>query len=356
MLLSANIMPPPSESPPVRLEDIATELKVSVATVSRALSGNPKISTKTRNAVQATAAKLGYRVHNQAVRPNPQATGLVGVVVGALHNRFMTQLLTHLHDALQEFGYHITLLIDSLDDTDNLLAFKPLIDGHLDGLIFATATLESPVVGEMQRLGIPTVLVVRSVNNVTIDTVEVDNFHAGMVAVQHLYELGHRRIALVMGPQNTSTSWHRATGALKWLAEHGIPADSVQLLWGDYTTESGYSGLVSLLAGSQPMPTGIVAGNDTIALGILEAAKLRGIDVPGQLSVVGFDDMPLAGSPLINLTSIRQPVEALARTAARRLVDRIRLRGSASAAHDVLPIRLVRRSSTGAPPVERNSI
>ena len=101
-----------------------------------------------------------------------------------------------------------------------------------------------------------------------------------------------------------------------------------------------------MLSESDPV-TAIIAGNDTIALGVLEAAKRRCIAVPGQLSIIGIDDMPLAGSPLVDLTSIRLPAEVMARTAARRLIERIRLGASTPPAHDVLPIQLVRRESTG---------
>lgn len=337
---------PVTTRPKVKLEDVAAELGISISTVSRSLAGHPAISNETREAVHATAVALGYRVPTQGRRARKSATKLIGVVVGALHNRFMTLLLTHLHDALQEFGYQITLMIDSMTDSENLLAFRPLIDGYLDGLIFATATLDSPVVAEMQRRGIPIVLVVRSVDNVSVDIVEIDNVHAGVLAAEHLYQLGHRRIGLVMGPQNTSTSRDRAQGALRWLVDQGIKPESVSLVWGDYTTESGYSSTISLLGESDPV-TGIIAGNDTIALGVLEAAKRRGINVPEQLSIIGIDDMPLAGSPLVGLTSIRQPAEAMARTAARRLVERIRVGAAAAPVHDVLPIQLVRRDSTG---------
>ncbi|NIE63612.1 LacI family DNA-binding transcriptional regulator [Burkholderia sp. Ax-1719] len=330
----------------VRLDDVAERLGVSVSTVSRSLAGHPAISDQTRSAVQAVAAELGYRIPSQGRRGRKSETKLIGVVVGALHNRFMTVLLTHLHDALQEFGYQITLMIDPMNDAGNLLAFRPLIDGYLDGLVFATATLDSPVVAEMQRRGIPLVLVVRSVDDVAVDTVEIDNVHAGAVAAEHLYQLGHRRMGLVMGPKNTSTSRDRARGAIEWLQGAGLPADALSIMWGDYTTEAGYSSTMSLLGESRPV-TAIVAGNDTIALGVLEAASRRGIAVPDQLSIIGFDDMPLAGSPLVGLTSIRQPVEAMARTAARRLVERIRAGGMGAPTRDVLPIQLLRRDSTG---------
>ncbi|MDR3095710.1 MAG: LacI family transcriptional regulator [Paraburkholderia sp.] len=330
----------------VTLEDVAQRLGISVSTGSRALAGHPAISNETRSAVHAIAAELGYRIPTQGRRARKSATKLIGVVVGALHNRFMTLLLTHLHDALKEYGYQITLMIDSMSDAENLLAFRPLIDGYLDGLIFATATLDSPVVAEMQRRGIPLVLVVRSVDDVRVDTVEIDNVHAGAVAAEHLYRLGHRRIGLLMGPENTSTSRDRARGALEWLSGAGLAPDALTICWGDYTSEAGYSSTMSMLGEREPV-TAVIAGNDTIALGVLEAAKRQGVAVPGQLSIIGFDDMPLAGSPLIGLTSIRQPVEAMARTAARRLVERIRAGGMGAPSHDVLPIQLVCRESTG---------
>jgi LacI family transcriptional regulator len=335
-----------SGTPKVRLTDLASHLGLAVSTVSRSLTGHPAISEETRDAVQKAAIEMGYRIPTQGRKPKKSSTRLVGVVVGALHNRFMTVLLAQLHDAIHELGYQITLLIDSMNDSENLLAFRPLIDGYLDGLIFATATLDSPVVAEMQKRGIPLVLVVRSVDNVNVDTVEIDNVNAGAVAAEHLYQLGHRRICLIMGPQNTSTGRDRAAGALNWLKDAGLAADAVSLIWGDYTSESGYSSTIAMLRETHPA-TAVIAGNDTIALGVLEAARRQGVDVPGQLSVIGFDDMPLAGSALVDLTSIRQPVEAMATLAARRLVERIKAGNTGIVKHDVLPIQLVRRDTTG---------
>jgi len=331
------------------LHDVATRLGLAVSTVSRALSGHPAISDKTRVAVQAAAAELGYRLPTQGRGSRKSATHLVGVVVGAMHNRFMTVLLEHLHDALEELGYQVVLLIDSMTATKDLLAFRPLIDGYLDGIIFATATIDSPLVFELQRRGIPCVLVVRSVDDANVDIVEIDNIHAGSEAVRHLFELGHRRIGLVMGPANTSTSRDRLRGALDWLQRNGVPSASVHLVQGDYTHEAGYSAGMAMLGQAQRV-TAIVGGNDTIALGLLEAARRQGISVPAQLSVIGFDDMPLAGSPLIGLTSIRQPVETMARTAAKRLVDRMRSHKLQPVRRDILPIELIRRETTGPAP------
>jgi len=162
---------PPSSKPPVsgaragatRLQDIADHLGVSQATVSRALAGNAAISEATRAAVQQAATELGFRFGAGNRRVRKSTTRMIGLVVGNLHNSFMTQLLEALHDAFASYGYHTTLIIDSLNEVEQLARFRPLIDGYFDGMVFATATLDSKIVPELQRRGVPLVLVVRSV-------------------------------------------------------------------------------------------------------------------------------------------------------------------------------------------------
>jgi len=332
---------------PVRLSDVAAHLRLSVSTVSRALSGHAAISEETRLAVHAAASTLGYRLPASNRRPRKAATRLIGVVVGALHNSFMIQLLTSLHDELQSVGYQMTLLIDPMNDSRNLFAFRPLIEGYLDGLVFATATLDSVVVREMHQRGIPLVLVVRGVTDVNVDLVEIDNVDAGAVAVEHLLSLGHRRIGLILGPENTSTSRDRLIGVRKQMIRAGVPIISLEVRWGEYTSAAGLSHALSMFDAASPV-TGIIAGNDTIALGVLDAANRRKIAVPAALSIVGFDDMPFASSSLVSLTSIRQPVEMMARVAARLLIQRIRYGGSSEPIREILPIALIRRGSTGA--------
>lgn len=332
-----------------RLEDIAHLLECSISTVSRALANSPAISAEMRARVHETAGLLGYRVTAKSRRGIRSRSRTVGVVLDVMQNNpFMTQLLEYLHGALNDAGYQVMLVMDSQIRGGGGSAVQALIDGYLEGMIFGTATLGSRTVLDLHERGMPVVLVVRSIDGDALDTVEIDNVHAGAEAARHVYELGHRDIALVMGPKNTSTSRDRARGALDYLASVGIDREKVKLTWGEYSSESGYSATMALLTRPSGV-TAIIAANDSVALGVLEACKRHGVDVPEQMSVVGFDDIPLSGSPLIGLTTIRQPVESMAKLAARRLVDRIQGRAPSHSVKDVLPVHLVSRNTTARP-------
>lgn len=334
------------------ITDIAKELGLSASTVSRALAGHESISEQTRLRVEDAARDLNYRgtPTSRATASRSAPSKMIGVVVAALHNSFHTHLLDRLHDEFAALGYHIMLMMDSLNEVDDIAAFEPLIEQHLDGILFTTATTNSQVVQELHRRGIPIGLAVRSVDGVHIDTVEVDNLRAGEDAARHLYDLGHRRIGFITGPRTTSTARDRYLGAVTFLEKMGVGRESVPIAWGTYTHESGYSGAIQMLGANKGL-TAIVAGNDTVAVGVLEAARKLGLDVPRQLSLIGFDDIPMAGWSMISLTTLRQPTEEMARLAARRLIDRIRRKPDIAPAYrDVLPTNLVQRDTTAPPP------
>lgn len=337
----------------VRLEDIAVTLRLSPATVSRALAGHGAINEDTRHAVQQAAIDMGYQARQSAQRKPRVSTRMVGVMIGVneLHNPFMTRLLDHIHRFMLEQGYHVVALVDPMNaraDTPHLSSFRPLIEGFLEGMILCSTTTESFVVPELQRLGIPVVMALRSVDNLAVDTVEPDNVRGGAELARHLYELGHRHIGLIMGPAEASTGRDRAKGALDFLREAGVPLAQTPVAWNAFTFDAGYSCATQLIE-SEPKVTAIMAGSDSIAMGVLEAALCKGIDVPGQLSVTGFDDLPLSGTRLIRLTTIHNPVQDLARIACRRMVDRIRHGALTPPTRDLMPVQLVRRETTAPP-------
>lgn len=338
----------------VRLLDIAGSLNISASTVSRALAGHVAINENTREAVQRAAVTMGYIATQPGARKRRAVTRTIGVLVSVneLHNRFMTMLLEHIHHDMLEFGYHVTVLIDpmnSADDVAHLSTFRPLIDGYLEGMILGSVTTDSLIVRELQRLSVPVVLVVRSVDKLTVDVVEADNVRGGAEIMRHLHDLGHRRIGLVMGPETASTSRDRAKGALDYLRQKGLPAEDTPVMWNAFTMDAGYSCATQMLERPESV-TAIMAGSDSIALGVLEAARCKGMDVPGQLSVAGFDDVPLSGTRLISLTTVQNSVQEMARTACRRMVNRMRTGALTLPTRDVLPVQLIRRDTTAPPP------
>ncbi len=333
----------------VTSKDVAKEVGVSQPTVSRALAGDRAISRETRERVFAAAERLNYSSkHPSRSRvPTHRRTGVIGVVVAALTNSYYTILLDRLHQELASAGYSMVLMIDQYENSADLSKLQLLLDKTLDGILFTTATVDSAAIRILQQQAVPLVLAVRSVPIQEIDVVESDNEMGGREAILHLLELGHRRIGFILGPNNTSTSLQRFQGASAALAENGLRPDPKLCVWGPYSHEAGYSGVLRLWNTDQ-QPTAIVCGNDVIALGVLDAARKHNIEVPAKLSVVGFDDIPAAGWSAIQLTTIRVGIGELALLAARRMLERIQSRNDPPGRRDVLPTSLIRRGTTAA--------
>jgi LacI family transcriptional regulator len=334
----------------VTSRDVAKAAGVSQPTVSRALAGAQVISEETRERVVAAAARLNYVAKRSRVPNNlmHRRTRIVGVVVAALTNSFYTLLLNRLHHELASAGYSMVLMIDQYENLADLSNLQLLLNRTLDGVIFTTATLDSVAVRVLHEQGVPLVLAVRSSTVAEVDVIESDNVVAAKEVMRHLLDLGHRRVGFILGPNNTSTSAQRFEGAAATLAEIGQKPDPELCIWGPYSHEAGYSSLLRLWNTPAP-PTAIFCSNDLLALGALDAARKHGIDVPGQLSVVGFDDIPGAGWASVQLTTVRVGISEMAVLAARRILERIQSTTSLPGRRDVLPTSFIRRATTAPP-------
>ena len=328
------------------LRDIAIEAGVAESTVSRALSGHGAIAERTRRRILEIASRLGYRRTKRPAHEASDRRGLVGVVVAALHNSFYPFLIDRIHDELDALGLDMILIIDDLSNAGNSRKIQGLIDTALDGVIFATASIRSPAVDLLVAREIPTVLAIRSNKAGNADVVESDNLAAGAEATRHLLDLGHRRIGFILGPRDTSTSVDRFAGACRELEAASLTPDSEHVIWGSFSHDSGYSGLVLLMNLPQP-PSAIFCGNDVIAIGALEACQKLGLEVPSDVSIIGVDDIPMASWSMISLTTIRQSIGDIGALAARRLAARIEGRADEAPSHDILPTSIVRRRTTG---------
>ena len=336
----------------VTSRDVAREAGVSQPTVSRALSGDLRISEQTRERVTEAARRLGYFPNVAARTLITNRTFTVGVVVGDVSNMFFAEQLNVLYDELQRNGYRTVLFQEGADHKEPGGDVLPLLIGNaLDGAIFTTGRLDSATPKLLASEGIPVVLLNRYIEGIAADCVTADNFGGGVQAAHHLANLGHERIGLILGPENTSTSRDREKGFTSGLKESGLRIHEELRQVGLYSYESGYELCLKLLFREEP-PTAIFCGNDVIALGALNAAAGAGVEVPGELSVIGFDDLSVSGWEITGLSTIHNSIGRLAETAAKMLVERIERTHEGPPRSEVFPTSLAERRTT-APPTPR---
>lgn len=329
--------------------DVARQAGVSQSTVSRTFRNDRRISEDTRRRVLASAKKLAYSPDGNARVRGRRATQTVGVVIADLGNPYYVHLLNEMQQGFSAMGYHVLLLIDPLDLADDLTFFTPLLDQSLDGVVITTATVNSRGPSFLAERGLPVVLAVRTVDEAPVDMVASDNVTGGEKAARHIAELGHRRIGLILGPEDTSTSRDRERGISRGLAARGLSVPATYRRTGRYSYESGYANASDLLSLEQP-PTAIICGNDVVALGALEATRRLEIEVPGRVSIIGFDDIPMSGWESFRLTTVRQATPEIGRAAARLLLDRIAGHTDPSPRVEIFPMSLVTRGTTAPPP------
>jgi LacI family transcriptional regulator len=321
---------------------VAAEVGVSQSTVSRALRGDPRVRPETRRLIEAAADRLGYR----SAAALGASTRTIGVVVADLTNPFFPSLLTPVHDELRLMGYRVVLFAERTDIASGQEALDRLLDRSLDGVLVTTATLGSRLGEVMRDRRLPVVLLNRYVDDMDVDRVVSDNHEGGRLAGRHLLDLGHRRIGLISGPSNTSTSRDRVAGFRQALTEEGVEVEEALVRTGPYSHQSGYQHTRTLLRLPDP-PTAIFCGNDIIGFGAVDAARSLGVEVPSEVSILGFDDVPMASWEAFQLTTVRQPLTEMATSAARMLAERIEYDGDLGGGREqVFAATLVKRSTT----------
>lgn len=333
----------------VTSKDVAREADVSQPTVSRALGGDPRISEGTRERVVEAARRLGYFPNVAARTLITNRTHTVGVVVGDVSNLFFAEQLNALYAELQRNGYRTVLFQEGADHKETGRDVLPFLFGNaLDGAIFTTGKLTAEAPKSLAEKGIPVVFLNRYINGMSADCVTSDNFAGGRLASLRLAELGHERIGMILGPENTSTSHDRERGFVTGLRETGFEISDRLRRVGLYSTESGHR-LCADLLGLGRRPTAIFCGSDVIAIGALNAAAAAGLRVPQDLSILGFDDLLPSSWRTINLSTIHQPIARMAEAAARMLVERVEGTHEGPPRDSVFPVDLVERATTAPP-------
>jgi DNA-binding LacI/PurR family transcriptional regulator len=331
------------------IHTVAARAGVSKSLVSLVLRGSPKVSPDRRAAVQRAMAELGYRPNAAARDLRERRSRTVGALLNDLRHPWFVDLLDGLTDALAEQNRRLLLGSGRLDRRDET-APRALADLGIDGLVLAGTQAGSPTLAEVTQI-VPTVAVGwRDLDLPGVDTVGNDDLLGGEVATRHLLELGHRRIAHIAGhvpgsPNAVGTL--RRTGYENAMRERGL-ADQIRVETADYTDDGGYRAAVRLLRSPQP-PTAIFAVDDVTCLGAQAAAAELGVAVPGELSLVGYDNSHLARLRSIWLTSIDSGGTELGRLAARTLAARIDDPATPAQVRLLTPTLQVRGSSGPAP-------
>jgi len=329
------------------MKDVARRAGVSTATVSHVLNGTRPVGTALRERVRQAVAELGYRPNFIARSLRRKGSGAVGVILIDDTNPFFSESTRGVKDAALENGYSV-LVCNSEGNPDRENEFLELLaEKQVEGVILFNVRDSRLREAAGRRLTVPVVLVDRDGASRRMDSVVVDHYAGGMDAMEHLLALGHGRIACVTGPSNSTPALLRLRAYANALRRAGIPYDKSLVFRGDFRSESGYAA-VSALFSSEKRPTALFAFNDLMAFGAITALAERGLRVPEDVSVVGYDDILLSSFFNPPLTTVAQPKKEMGRAAFRLLLDRINDE-SLPARSLRMNARLVVRKSTAPP-------
>ena len=309
-------------SAPVTVKEVARQAGVSTATVSRVLSGAVQVTEDLRERVLSAAAALNYHPNRAARNLRVGFNRSVGILIPDIENPFYTSLVRGVEQVLQAGGYSLLLANYNESSEQEKTYLSQMQAEGVAGLLFSASREPGAAYADLARAGIPAVAVSRKLANPSIDQVTVDNEGGAYSAVKHLLELGHLRIGLINGPQALSTSQERYDGYHAALRESAIKPVKQLVQHCDFRQTGGYLGMQKLLS-LNTAPTAVFVASNLMTLGALQAIHEAGLDIPGQIALVGFDEMPWAVSLRPPLTTVAQPINEVGQTAARLLLERI---------------------------------
>lgn len=304
------------------IKDVARMAGVSQSTVSKYINGG-QVRPANLEAIRQAIAALDYRVNPFARSLKTQRSHSIGILLPTLSVPFYSQIFTALDKVLRENGYHTIISCYSSDHGLERDYFNFLISTGVDGLIYLPENLTAEEFSEITaNRSVPVVQVDRAIPGVSADTVLTDNTEASYRAVSHLIRGGHRRIAAISGPGSIQTARERIAGYLRALEENGILYDDSLVLRGELIFATGYQGFIHMMELSAP-PTAIFSTNSDITIGVITAARERGVDIPNDVTVFGYDCVDVCSMMTPSLPVVYQPEREIGRTAAQWLIRRL---------------------------------
>ena len=328
----------------ISIKDIAKAAGVAPSTVSRALSDHPRISQETKDRISRLAKEMGYTPSLLARSLVTRDTATIGVVITMASDPFLTHLVTSIEEVAQEQGYSVLMSSSYLDPSRELDVVGAFHGRRTRGIIVIGSQVDADYLQMRDRFPLPIVLTNCRTYPYSVST---DNPVGVRRAVEHLLQLGHRRIAYIANPRSHRANLDRLTSYQQVLDESGVSPDNDLILEGDGALQGGFKAARHLLI-LNPRPTAVFCINDMTAIGLLNGLRQAGIQVPEEMSVVGFDDVEFAAHCYPRLTTVRQPTDLMGQRLIHMLLALIQ--GQEDVEPEVLPAELVIRESTGPLP------
>jgi LacI family transcriptional regulator len=331
--------------PRTTLKNLAARAGVHPSTISRVVNNDPllRVSAETRARIEALLQETGYRPDVVARSLKLRQTFVLAMVIPDITNPLFAGIFVGIERAANELGYSVLLANTGGSPERERAHLRTIQARRVDGVILASAVLRDPSVGWLREQNIAHVLVNRYSDERDL-FVGADDFAGARTATEHLVALGHRRIAHLAGGLGISTAVERQRGYLTALREAGIDSDAALVVEGGYLEETGRAAMERLLALPEP-PTAVFAVNDMTAIGAHGALQQRGLRIPRDVALVGYNDVPLASRLEPPLTTLRVPVEEFGRHSAEMLIERIQT-GQTTRQRVVLQPELIIRGST----------
>jgi len=301
---------------------VAEKAEVSVNTASRAINNKPDINLETKKRVLQIAKELGYIRNAAAVALRTKKTGTIGVVIADNRNPFYAEVLNGMEEAAREKNYHIILANTQRDYKKEEEAINLLLAKRVDGLLITPVQDRDDDIKKLIEANIPFVIVGRDFENIEVEAVYNDEVKGGFLATEYLIKKGHKRIALVDGFLYKSPARGRLEGYKKALKKYGIPLDDDLLSVGDIDVKDGYERTKQLLEKGLNFAA-IFAYNDMMAFGVMQAIKEKGLRIPEDIGLVGYDDIPFSSLISPSLTTIKLKKQELGIESVKLLLSRI---------------------------------
>jgi len=330
------------------IKDVAKHLGISVSTVSRAINNHPDVSEETKRLVMEAIKTLNYRPNAIAKGLIQKKTYTIGLMIPEISDPFFADLANVVEETLSEQGYQVVYGNTGRNPEKEKLFLINAVERQFDGLIITPDHFDKEFVELLAGLNKPVVLLRRRTpKGLSIPFVDVDHYKAATVAVDYLIGLGHREIGFIGITESSFTSNERLRGFVDTMRKHGLSADPDRIIFGGRTIDGGREAMGRLVE-RHPNLTAVFAANDLLGIGALEWLAMRGIAVPDQMSVIGFDNLEYADLHWIRLTTMGQPRDEMGRRAAQLVLQMIADKDTTPESH-LIQAKLIVRNTCKAP-------